>query len=324
MHVSVVIPAYNEEGSIALLIDLIAEQIASWPFTCEVVLVDDGSTDATLHEARVSADRHSFLRVFSHSYNQGLTAALRTGIEASRGEVIVLLPADLQYLPDEVPTLVESIQRGADIVCGWKEGEYGKASVSLVYNWLCRILFGVRVHDLNSIKAFRRHVVSSLTWRRDWHRYLVVLAAARGFRVDEVKVQVHPRRYGESKFGGPGRVIVGLVDLISVKFYLVFAQKPMLFFGSSGGMLLVVGFVLGLWYAYVRLAAPAMVRPSITLVALFILAGLLLVAMGFMGELILGVSDQLAAHERRSTVLSGSAGDESEGEEVTRSESEAI
>ncbi len=315
MHVSVVIPAYNEEGSIPLLIESIAEQMQSWPFSCEVVLVDDGSTDATLDEAKAGAQRHSFLRVLSHPYNQGLTAALRTGVEAVKGEVIVFLPADLQYSPEEVPALVEAVERGADVVCGWKEGAYDKAGVSFVYNLLCRLLFGVRVHDLNSIKAFRRHVVSSLSWRRDWHRYLVVLAAARGFRVDEVRVPVYQRRYGESKFGGVGRVIVGLVDLISVKFYLTFGQKPMLFFGSSGGMLLGVGSVLGLWYAYVRLTGAAMVRPSINLVALFILAGLLLVAMGFIGELILGVSDQLAAYERRIALLSVSTVDNSEREE---------
>jgi glycosyltransferase involved in cell wall biosynthesis len=315
MHVSVVIPAYNEEGSIPHLMSVMAEQIQSWPFSCEVVLVDDGSTDATLDEAKASAESYPFLHVLSHPYNKGLTAALRTGIEAAKGEAIVFLPADLQYLPEEVPTLVEAVERGADVVCGWKEGVYDKGVVSFVYNRLSRLLFGVRVHDLNSVKAFRREVVSSLNWRRDWHRYLVVLAAARGFRVDEVRVQVHPRRYGESKFAGPGRVIVGLLDLISVKFYLAFAEKPMLFFGSSGGMLLGVGFVLGLWYGYVRLAGVGMVRPSITLVALFILAGLLLVAMGFIGELILGLSDQLGAYERRLSFLSVSALDKSDRQE---------
>ena len=298
MDVSVVIPACNEEGNVTSLMSLFADQIPSWPFSCEVLLVDDGSTDATLGEAVASAQDHSFLRVLSHPYNQGLTAALRTGIADARGQVIVFLPADLQYLPDEVPKLVEAVERGADVVCGWKDGKYEKSGVSSVYNLLCRVLFKVRVHDLNSIKAFRREVISSLTWRRDWHRYLAVLAAAKGFRVDEVRVKLHPRIRGQSKFGGPGRVVIGLLDLVSVKFYLSFAQKPMLFFGTAGGLLLGVGLLLGLWYSYVRLVGPLPLRPSITLVALVTMAGLLLVAMGFIGELIRGLYDQLDAYQR--------------------------
>ena len=290
IEVSVIVPAYNEEGNIPILMERIAQVFQGHGIVGEVILVDDGSTDGTAQEAARCAQEYTFLRVLTHRRNRGLTAALQTAVQAASGDVIVFLPADLQFSPEEIPRLLAPIHEGADIVTGWKQGDYDKRFVSSVFNSLSRFLFKVRVHDMTSIKAFRKEIVDDLPWRRDWHRYLVALAAARGYRVEEIKVQLYPRQHGESKFGR-SRILIGLLDLISVKFYLSFAEKPMLFFGTSGGLVLIIGFLLGLVYSYSRLIHPLPLKPSITLVTLFILTGIQLFAVGFLGELLIETRD---------------------------------
>src|SRR5438445_615442 len=159
---------------------------------------------------------------------RSITDALRSGADAARGRILVFYPADLQYSPADIPGLVAPILDGdADIVTGTKRGHYDKRFVSWVYNALCRWLFGVRVTDLNSVKAYRREVVDGLPTRPDWHRFMVVIAAAEGFRLREHPVSVHPRKAGRSKFG-IGRIPVGVLDLVSVGFQLKFGAKPML------------------------------------------------------------------------------------------------
>ena len=148
--------------------------------------------------------------------------------------MLVFYPADLQFLPEDIPRLVEPIVAGeADMVTGFKQGSYEKAFVSRVYNGLSRALFGIRVKDLNSVKAYRREVMEHIPVRPDWHRYLIVLAAAQGFSVKEIPVQLYPRHAGKSKFG-VSRIPVGVLDMLSVWFELRFAPKPLLFFGMLG------------------------------------------------------------------------------------------
>lgn len=292
--VSIIVPAYNEEENIPLLMEKFSQMFGESKIKGEVILVDDGSTDGTLQRARESEEKYGFLKVTSHRANQGLTAALDTGFKLAKGEVFVFYPADLQYDPVDIPRMVDKINDGYDIVTGWKQGRYGtKRFVSGVYNWLSRKLFRVKVHDLNSVKVFKREVVEDIPLRRDWHRYMVVLAADRGFKVGEVKVNLYPRRFGKSKFGGFWRIPIGILDLISVKFQISFMKKPMLLFGSLGLILLVLGFVAGLIAVYLRVFLHQGFRPLLYLVILLVLSGLSFFVLGFLAEAIVGVREKV-------------------------------
>jgi len=300
MGVSIIVPAYNEEENIPSLMEKFSQMFGESKIKGEVILVDDGSTDGTLQRARESEERYGFLKVTSHRANQGLTAALDTGFKLAKGKVFVFYPADLQYDPVDIPRMVDKINDGYDIVTGWKQGRYGtKRFVSGVYNWLSRKLFRVKVHDLNSVKVFKREVVEDIPLRRDWHRYMVVLAADRGFKVGEVKVNLYPRRFGKSKFGGFWRIPIGILDLISVKFQTSFMKKPMLLFGSLGLILLVLGFVAGLIAVYLRVFLHEGFRPLLYLVILLVLSGLSFFVLGFLAEAIVGVREKVESLERK-------------------------
>jgi len=178
------------------------------------------------------------------------------------------------------------VDGGYDMVVGRKVGRYEKRFVSGIYNWLARRIFGVPVHDLNAMKAFRRQVLEDIRLRSDWHRYLVVLAHARGYSIAEIDVDLHPRRHGVPKYSGRGRIVVGVLDLLSVWFQLVFSRRPMLLFGVTGLFLVGAGALVGLAALYLRFVLRAGYRPLLTLVLLLMVVGLLLFAIGFLAELI--------------------------------------
>lgn len=295
---SVIIPAFNEAENIPLLMEKFAETLKENRLFGEIIVVDDGSTDRTWLRARECQGKYRFLRVFTHKVNQGLTAALVTGFRQARSDLFVFYPADLQYLPEELPKLLSRIQEGYDIVCGWRQGKYGfKRFVSFFYNLLSRILFQVSVHDFNSIKAFKREVINAIPLRRDWHRYLVVLAAEKGFKIGEVKVTLHPRRFGKSKFGF-WRIPIGVLDLVAVKFQLSFMKKPLLLFGSVGLALIGLAFFIGVVAIVLRFLGEGF-RPLLYLVLLFASIGMVSFAMGFLAEIMVVIREKLEEIETR-------------------------
>src|SRR5688572_7372335 len=211
--------------------ELAAEAFAGSGVRYEVIVVDDGSVDGSWTVLEELRSRFPFLRAVRHRVGRGIADALRTGYLHAKGRVLVFYPADLQFKPEDIPRLVAPILAGdSDMVTGFKQGKYDKRFVSNIYNWLSRSLFEVPVKDLNSVKAYRREIMDALPVRPDWHRYMIVIAAAQGFTVSEILVPVYPRHAGRSKFG-LGRIPVGVLDLMSVWFQLRFARKPMLFFG---------------------------------------------------------------------------------------------
>ncbi len=301
-YVSVIIPACNEEQNIPLLIEEFKKHIPKWKFKCEVIIVDDGSTDKTYTVAKDYTKKCKFLKVLKHRKNFGITQALLTGFEIAKGDIYVFFPADLQYEVKEIEKLVDPIiEDKADIVTGWKQGKYEKKFVSSVYNYLSRKIFKVPVHDLNTIKAFKKEVVDDVIWRKDWHRYMVVIAYYKGYRVKEVKVKLFPRRYGKSKFGF-WRIPIGVLDLISVKLLLSFAKKPMLLFGSIGGTFILLGFLIGLTAVILRVFFQIGFRPLLYLVILLIVSGLILFVIGFLGEQILLIKDELENLKRKKCI----------------------
>ncbi len=297
-EVSVLVPAKYEAENLAEFVRQAREALLPLPYTCEVVVIDDGSRDGTADALRDLASKHPFLRVVTHRSQRGIADALKSGSDVARGRILVFYPADLQYSPADIPALVAPVLAGeADIVTGTKQGHYEKRFVSWVYNLLCRWLFGVRVTDLNSVKAYRREVMDGIPTRPDWHRFMVVIAAAEGFRVAQRAVPLHPRRAGKSKFG-IGRIPVGMLDLLSVWFQLRFGRKPMLFFGVTGAVLCFSGVLVGVYALFERYALQQGNRAFLYLVLLLVLAGLILFGFGFVGEMLAGMREEVRALER--------------------------
>lgn len=291
--ISVLIPSYNEEENILLLIQSFDELLKERKLNAEVILIDDGSTDGTYERVLECKKIYPFLKVIRHRTNLGLTEALKTGFKKASGDILVFYPADLQYDPKDMPLLLEKLSEGYDLVTGWKEGYYGvKGIVSFFYNNLSRWLFGIKVHDLNSVKAFKREVADSMTLQKDWHRYFVILAADRGFKISEVKMPLYPRKYGKSKFG-ISRIPIGMLDMLSVKFFLTFMKKPMLLFGSAGVLFVVVGFITGIYSFYMRFVLLQGFRPLLTFVVLCVLSGIVLFSLGFILEVLLNIMNEL-------------------------------
>jgi glycosyltransferase involved in cell wall biosynthesis len=292
VDVSVLVPAKDEAENLPEFVRLCGEALTAARFSYEVVVVDDGSRDGSsevLHELRA---QYPFLRVVSHRRQRGIADALRSAQDVSRGDICVFYPADLQYLPEDIPTLVNPILRGdADIVTGTKQGRYEKAFVSGIYNTLCRWLFGVRVTDLNSVKAWRREVMEGMPLRPDWHRFMVVIASADGFRLTSRPVPLHPRRAGVSKFNWK-RIPIGVLDLLSVWFQLRFGRKPMLFFGLAGALLFFVGFVAGIVALVLRFGYGIGFRPLLNLVETMVISGIALFGFGFVGEIVAGQREE--------------------------------
>jgi glycosyltransferase involved in cell wall biosynthesis len=308
-EVSVLVPAKDEAENLPEFVRLAREALLPLPYACELVIVNDGSHDGTARVLDELAAKHPFVRVVTHRAQRGIADALKSGADAARGRVLVFYPADLQYLPADIPGLVAPILDGqADVVTGAKQGNYEKRFVSGVYNALCRWLFGVRVTDLNSVKAYRREVMDALPTRPDWHRFMVVIAAAQGFRLAERPVPLYPRRAGKTKFG-LGRIPVGVLDLLSVWFQLRFGRKPMLFFGVSGALLLVCGFAVGVYALVERYVYGIGFRPLLNLIMLLVLSGLILFGFGFVGEMVAGVREELRAIEREVERLRERGGD---------------
>jgi len=297
-EVSVLAPAKDEAENLPEFVRQAREALLPLPYACELIVVNDGSEDGSATVLQSLAAEHPFLRVVTHRGQRGIADSLRSGAEVARGRILVFYPADLQYLPADIPGLVAPIRSGgADIVTGAKQGVYEKRFVSWVYNGLCRWLFGVRVTDLNSVKAFRREVIDAIPSRPDWHRFMVVIAATQGFRLAERPVPLHPRRAGKSKFG-IGRIPVGILDLLSVWFQLRFGRKPMLFFGVSGAVLCLLGFVVGVYALIERYVYGVGFRPLLNLIVLLVLAGLILFGFGFVGEMVAGTLEETRALRR--------------------------
>ena len=297
--VSVLVPAKDEADNLAEFVRLTREAMLPLPYAVELVIVNDGSHDGTSKLLEDLTVKHPFVKVVTHRTQRGIADALKSGADIARGRILVYYPADLQYLPGDIPALVGPILEGqADVVTGTKQGSYNKRFVSGIYNTLCRWLFGVRVKDLNSVKAYRREIMEVVPMRPDWHRFMVVIAASQGFRLAERPVPVHPRRAGSSKFG-VARIPVGVLDLMSVWFQLRFGRKPMLFFGIFGAALFLAGLLVGAIALYLRYGPPHVgFRPLLDLIMVLVISGVVLFGFGFVGELLAGLREEMRALER--------------------------
>ncbi len=294
VRVSVIVPAYNEEENIPILVEAFNELFKKYDIdNWEVIIVDDGSKDKTFERAKELEGKYGWLKTLKHGRNLGKTHAILTGFFQSRGRYIAIFDADLQFDEEDLYKMSIEIERqNVDLIAGYKVGKYEKKFVSKVYNWLTRKLFGVPVRDMNAMKIMKREVLEEIPLRKDWHRYIVALAWTYGFSVGEMPIKLRPRKFGESKYSGKWRIIVGIADLIAVRLYTIMTQKPLLTFGTIGSVFLGLGILTGIIAIIMRLMGQGF-RPLLFLVVLLVIVGLLFFLMGFLGEVVASIHDEI-------------------------------
>jgi dolichol-phosphate mannosyltransferase len=298
--ISVIIPVYDEVGSLVQLHRELDDLAAERGYELQFVLVDDGSTDGSWAAIARLAEQDARVLGIRFRRNFGKAAALSAGFDAATGDVIVTMDADLQDSPAEIPKLLARLDEGLDVVSGWKQlrrDPWHKRWPSKAFNWLVGRLTGVKLHDHNcGLKAFRRDVIHEIRLYGELHRFVPVLAAARGFRVGETVVEHRPRVYGRSKYG-LSRIPKGLLDLLTVRFITRFGQRPQHWLGSVGLVSMTLGLVgmtyLAVVWVWSRLpgqpveaAVQLHNRPLLLYSAMLAFFGINLVAIGFVAEMI--------------------------------------
>lgn len=295
MDLSIIVPLLNEEESLPELVAWIKRVVGAMGISYEILMVDDGSTDASwkvvsgLHQIDPQVKGIRFRR------NYGKSAALNTGFAASSGNVVITMDADLQDSPDEIPDLYRMVaQEGFDIVSGWKKKRYDskltKNLPSKLYNYTTRKLSGIRLHDMNcGLKAYRSEVVKSIEVFGEMHRYIPVIAKWAGFsKIGEKVVEHRKRQYGVTKFGWE-RFIYGFLDLMTIMFMSKFGKRPMHLFGMLGTLVFASGFLIAGYLAFDRFIFKAYHmtdRPIFYFGLLAMVLGSMLFLAGFLGELV--------------------------------------
>jgi len=287
---SVVVPVFDEAESLPELHRELAAALGAIGRSWEVIYVDDGSRDGSDRAIAGLAARDPRVRGLSFRRNFGKSAALAVGFRLARGTWVATLDADLQDDPAELPKLAEALERGCDLVTGWKlrrQDPWNKTVPSRLFNAVTSRVSGLRLHDFNcGLKLCRREVVESLEIYGELHRFIPALAHWRGFRVNEVAVRHRRRKFGRSKFG-VARFVNGFLDLLSAAFLSTSALKPLHLFGRIGLAFLTAGGLLALWFValWVR-GDPIRVRPLMLFGAGLVLLGIQFILMGLLGEMI--------------------------------------
>lgn len=291
---SIVIPIFNEEDNVSILADEIRQALDPHGILYEVIAVDDGSTDRSWErlEAVRAADPRWVLVGLRRNFGQ--TAALSAGFDHARGEVIVPLDGDLQNDPADIPRLL-ALAKDYDIVSGWRKNRQdtfvSRRLPSMLANWLISKVTGIRLHDYGcTMKAYRREVVDHLHLYGEMHRFIPAIASWMGITFIEVETHHRPRRFGRSKYGITRTVRV-ILDLITVKFLLSFATKPIQVFGMLGIGAVGLGGLLGMYLTALKLVWGAQIggRPLLFLAILLIVVGVQFVVMGLLGEMLVRV-----------------------------------
>ena len=291
MKISVVIPAYNEEENIGYLYDELSQVMHGLKQSYEILFIDDGSSDNTLGLLQELQRSDSRVIVVTFRKNFGQTAAMSAGFDYASGDVIVTMDADLQNDPHDIPRLLEKIEEGYDVVTGWrhdrKDAFLSRKLPSVIANKIISWTTGVSLHDYGcTLKAFRREVIKNIRLYGEMHRFIPAIASGMGISFTEIKVNHRPRQYGVSKYG-ISRTIRVVLDLITVKFLLSFATRPIQVFGLLGFVSGSIGFLIALIMTIQRqfFGIPMSDRPLLLLAIMLIFIGIQFISLGLIAEL---------------------------------------
>jgi glycosyltransferase involved in cell wall biosynthesis len=289
-YLSLVIPVFNEEENIDLLYGEIIAALAQKYDPFEIIFINDGSTDQSRKKLLALNSKDPRVKVVNFRKNFGQSAAISAGFDFCQGEIVVTLDADLQNDPADIPTIVEKVASGYDIVNGWrkqrKDKLLSKRIPSFFGNKLISFITKVKLHDYGcTLRGFKREVVKNLKLYGEMHRYIPAIASRFGIRSLEIPVNHRHRRFGKSKYG-IGRTFRVVLDLISIKYLLSFSHRPLQIFGGLGLLMTGIGFLLGLYMAYVRyFLRQTANRPLLVLVALLIFLGFQMITLGLLAEM---------------------------------------
>jgi glycosyltransferase involved in cell wall biosynthesis len=295
IDLSVVIPVRNEAPSIGDLYRELTATLDAWGRSYEIIVVDDGSTDQSFEILARLQMTDSRLRVIQFRRNFGQTAAFAAGFDHARGRFIVTSDGDLQNDPRDIPAMVDELERGADIVCGWrkdrKDAWLSRRMPSMIANSLISLVTGVHLHDYGcSLKAFRAEIVRGMKLYGEMHRFLPAIASEQTSKITERVVHHRPRQHGRSKYG-IGRTVRVVLDLLTVKFLLSYATRPLHIFGLVGGAMTLAGLLISAWLAYWRLVGAISLSaqggrlPMLLLGIVLIFTGVQLITVGLLAEL---------------------------------------
>ena len=289
--VSVVIPLFNEEGSLPVLADELKSVLGSMGMPYEIIYVDDGSTDDSFKILRDLHKKNKRIKVIRLRKNFGKSTALALGFQQASGDIAVTLDADLQDDPAEIPNLVKELKKGYDVVSGWKKRRRDpitKTIPSKLFNYTVRLITGIKIHDFNcGLKAYRQNVIKTIKIYGELHRFIPVLAHWQGFGIGELIVQHRKRKFGKTKFGIT-RFMKGFLDFITVIFTTRFAARPLHLFGTIGLVSFFTGFIIDAYLTIQWFLGNIALsnRPLLLAGFLLIIVGVQFFAIGLLGEMI--------------------------------------
>ena len=291
--ISIIIPSYNEETSLKVLLDELNYFLRNFEYRYEVIFVDDGSTDNSFNLLKEASFKNPNIKVLRLRKNYGQSAALLAAIDYSTGDVIVPLDADLQNDPNDIPKLLNLISEGYDVVSGWRRVRHDRALdrklPSMIANKLISIVSGVKLHDYGcSLKAYRKDVLNGVRLYGELHRFLPICASWNGAKVTEIEVNHKPRIFGKSKYG-LNRTYKVVLDLIVLKFLSDFSTKPIYFFGGFASACFVSSFLFAAWSLYLKLFRHIDLdaTPLLIFSAVFVIVGAQLLLMGILADLVM-------------------------------------
>ncbi len=300
LDLTIIVPLFNEAESLPELVRWINRTLDGRGWEYEIIMVDDGSTDGSWNVVRELAEADGRIHGIRFRRNYGKSAALYHGFKAAGGNVVVTMDADLQDSPEEIPEMYRMVtEDGWDVVSGWKQhrqdNKLTKNLPSKLYNATARWITGIHLHDMNcGLKAYRNEVVKNIEVYGEMHRYIPYLAKNAGFeKITEKPVHHQKRKYGKSKFGLE-RFVNGFLDLLSLWFLSTFGKKPMHFFGFTGILMFLAGFVIAVWLIVAKLIhqaggmhfRPVTDQPLFYLALLAVVLGVMLFLAGFICEMI--------------------------------------
>jgi dolichol-phosphate mannosyltransferase len=291
-ELSVIVPVFNEEESIAPLVSALVSVLDRTKRRFEIIFVDDGSTDSSAEKLFTAVATHPAIRIIQFRSNTGQTAALMAGIDHASGDIIVTIDADLQNDPEDIPMLLRKLDEGADVVSGWRKDRQDaplrRNFVSRIANSLISRISGVRLHDYGcTLKAYRREVLGGMRLYGEMHRFVPIYASWMGAKVVELPVRHHARRFGKSKYG-LNRTLKVALDLMVVKFFSRYLAKPIYVFGGFGIWSIFAGLVVLSYALYLKLfeATSLIQTPLPVLSAMLFLIGVTSILMGLLAEIV--------------------------------------